>query len=172
VTVFGPELALTLTPIDDDERLMQAEAAVRSYCRWHIAGSREDTVTIYPRTATDVLMLPSLYVTAVTSVTDGGTLLDPSAYRWTQDGYLRRTDGQWWSASTVGSSLLDGIVVEFTHGYTEPPADVAAVVQSIAAVSGNGALKSTTSGPFSETYSTDLSTFDKARLAQYRIPVV
>lgn len=168
---MAAELATTLTATDE-ERLEQAEALVRGYCGWHIAPSREETVTIRARCGRD-LFLPSLHVTAVESVTDDGSLLAvEDDYRWTGSGVLTRG---YWSDTEV--------VVEFTHGYAEVPEDVEAVVQAIArrAVDNPGSLVRETEGPFSRTYSTNenaqyspltLLDSEKEALRRYRLPVV
>ena len=69
------ELATTLHATDED-RLMQAESVVRAHCGWHIAPVREDVVVLDGQGAADVLLLPSLRVTAV-AVTQGGEEVAP-----------------------------------------------------------------------------------------------
>lgn len=158
------DLAETLVPADDDERLDQAEGIVRDYCGWHIAPSQTDTVRIYGTPLGQPVLLPSMYVTAIVSVTDQGTLLDPSVYDFEQAGILRRIDGYLWSTG-------DGVIeVTFTHGYTDVPPAVTRAVQSIASQLPNG-LRSRSAGPFSESYFNDLSPMDRASLSRYRIPV-
>jgi hypothetical protein len=158
------ELAETLAPADDDERLDQAESVVRDHCGWHIAPSRTDTVRIYGAPLGTPILLPSMYVTGIVSVTDQGTLVDPTLYDFEQAGILRRTDGGCW-ASGYGA-----IEVEFIHGYASVPPAVTRVVQSVAALLPNG-LKSKQAGPFSESYFDDLPQLDKVALSRYRIPV-
>lgn len=158
------ELAAELAPEDSDARLLQAEAKVRTYCRWHIAPLRTETVTLYPE-GSDLLMLPSLRVTNVSLVTEAGVDLDPTAYSWRPNGIIRRIYGPWDFYSQAG------VAVTFTHGYEEPPADVTAAVQELAAIGSLGRLKAKTAGPFSETYSTDLNTVDASSLDAYRIPL-
>lgn len=160
-----PDLALDLAPSELD-RIEQAEAMVRGYCGWHISPSQTDTVTIYPD-ASGVLMLPSLYVTVVTSVTEVGyPALDVTDYRFDTNGVLRRISPWYWY------STAPAVTVTFTHGYTQPPADVTAVVQALAirAIGNATGLKSKAVGPFSETYSTEFLSLEKATLARYRIP--
>jgi hypothetical protein len=138
------ELALDLAPSELD-RLEQAEALVRAYCGWHIAPSREAEVTFKAATFADSLMLPSMYVTAVASVTEDGTaLVDVDDYNWSSNGVLTR---YYWRTAPI--------VVTFTHGYDVPPAEVTAVVQAVAqrAVSNPGSLVRTQAGPFADTYS-------------------
>lgn len=158
------ELAETLTPADDDERLDQAEGVVRDHCGWHIAPSRTDTVRIFGAPLGGPILLPSMYVTAVVSVTDQGTLVDPSAYDFETAGILRRVDGAAWAC---GAGVIE---VEFTHGYDDVPPAVTRAVQSVAAQMPSG-LKSKTAGPFSETYFDGMSDMDRASLSRYRIPV-
>ena len=158
------ELADSLAPADNDERLNQAESVVRDHCGWHIAPSRTDTVKIYGAPLGTPILLPSMYVTGIVSVTDQGTLVDPTVYDFEQAGILRRIDGGCWSSG------YGAIVVEFTHGYTDVPPAVTRVVQSVAALLPNG-LKSKQAGPFAESYFDDLPAIDKAALSRYRLPV-
>lgn len=80
----------------DDPRLpstiASVSAAIRDYCRWHVAPSLSCTWVGDPHG--DVIVLPARIVTGVSSVmTDAqlgedvtGDALDPSAYRWYPDG--------------------------------------------------------------------------------------
>lgn len=166
------ELALDLNATEDD-RLLQAEALVRAYCRWHIAPSRTEAVTLRGY-GTRSLMLPSLYVTDVTAISDDGSaLVLTTDYRWTTDGIVDRVDAYWGSGD---------IVVDYTHGYDDPPAEVTAVVQAIAqrAISNPGSLVRTQKGPFADTYSQTgsnqslpiaLLDAEKRVLAPYRLPL-
>jgi hypothetical protein len=167
---MSAELATSLVATEAD-RLMQAEAVVRSYCGWHIAPSREDEVTFKSAPFTDSILLPSLHVTSIESVTeDGTTLIDVDDYIWSANGVITRY--HWRTAP---------IVVAFTHGYEEPPADVTAIVQSVAqrAVNNPGSLVRTQDGPFSDTYSQTgfnqslpiaLLDAEKTILDRYKIP--
>lgn len=157
-----PELADELTATDAD-RLLQAEQAVRDYCGWHIAPSRTQTVTLRG-TASPNLMLPSLYVTAVTSVTvDGAPQVEGVDYDVHREGYLSRRGWGWWTG--------ESIVVVFTHGYdgAAVPPSVTAAVQALAqnAIGNPAALTRKTVGPFTEQYgsSSDLL----SGLGAYRI---
>jgi hypothetical protein len=166
------ELASGLVATEAD-RLLQAEALVRSYCRWHIAPSRSETLTLRAEGMSSI-MLPSLYVTAVSSITDDGTALVLSTdYRWFEDGIIDRVDAYWGSGD---------IVVAYSHGYDAPPADVTAVVQAVAqrAVQNPGSLVRTQKGPFADTYSQTsanqslpvaLLADEKAILNPYRLPL-
>ena len=107
---MAAQLADSLVATEAD-RLEQAEAAVRNYCGWHIAPIAVDTVTITkPRSATFVL--PSLYVTEVTSITRDGELLDDSTYTWSPAGVVTAYSGVWSG---------DELVVNFIHGHDPVP---------------------------------------------------
>lgn len=165
------ELATGLVATES-ERLLQAEALVRSYCDWHIAPSREETVTIRAWGG-NTLALPSLYVTAIESVTEGGA-------------ELVRDDGYVWLAPASSLARYSwgwdtDVVVTFTHGYDEPPAEVTAIVQAVAqrALDNPGSRPRDQVGPFAESYSQvgfnqapalALLDAEKSALARYRIP--
>jgi hypothetical protein len=160
------ELAEDLIPPEED-RLLQAEALVRSYCGWHIAPSRTDTYTP-AGTGPGIILLPSLYVTAVSVTRNGVVQLEDVDF--TRYG-LAVTLSYWGS---------DDLVIEFDHGYETPPADVTAVVQAIAqrAVDNPSSLVREQVGPFAYTYSTTgtnqslpiaLTDAERAVLAPYRI---
>ena len=165
------ELASGLASTEAD-RLLQAEALVRSWCGWHIAPERPDeTVTVRASDAR-TLLLPTLHLTAVTSVTDDGVRVAGDAYDWTPAGVLLRSSGCWSSGP---------IVVTFAHGFAEAPADVSAVVQSVAqrAVQNPGSLVRKQVGPFADTYSQTgsnqslplaLLDAEKDILGHYRLP--
>lgn len=153
------ELADGLVATDED-RLTQAEAAVRDYCGWHIAPPRTDTITV-GGSASGKIMLPSLYVTAVTSVTVDGTLATVDEYLLHREGFISRIGWGWW--------LGDAITVVFTHGYDVPPPPVTAAVQALAQnlTDNPGRLSRKTTGPFTEVYG--LPTDLLAGLGAYRI---
>lgn len=155
------ELADSLT-VTEEDRLLQAEATVRDYCGWHIAPSREQTVTFSAPTGPR-LMLPSLYVTAVSSVlVDGVAQVEDTDFRVHQNGWVERLSvGSYWSG--------DVISVTFTHGYATPPASVTAAVQTIAqnAIGTVGGLTRKTVGPFTDVYALPAELL--ARLSAYRI---
>lgn len=160
---MAAELATTLAPESDDDRLEQAEAAVRAYCGWHIAPSRTETAT-FIGDGSAAILLKSLHVTGVASVTVDGVLLDSGDYSWSEAGVLTRACGpccRGWRGS---------VVVVFTHGYDPVPADVTAAVQGLAlrGIDNPKSLKSWTRGPFSETYG-DGSDGSSA-LNRYKLP--
>lgn len=176
-----PELATDLVVTDPDDRLDQAEGLVRGYCRWHIAPSRSGETYTLPEAA-PYIMLPTLYLTAVTAVVDADeTDLTVGGITFTPDGVLRRGSLSQTGLSYWGSWWPGGTVVTYTHGYDEPPAEVTAVVQAIAqrAIDNPGSRTQVTDGPFSESFSLtstgeavalSLLSGDKAILDLYRLP--
>jgi hypothetical protein len=169
------DLAETLSPTQGD-RLDQAEALVRAYCGWHIAPSQPDTYTV--RTyGNGTIFLPSLHVTSVESVTEADAPLGiGDEYLWlAPSGIITRRGGRWAYDSDV--------VVEFTHGYEQVPAEVTAVVQAIAnrAVDNPSGVTREQMGPFARSFSltgaNEASTVallesEKAALSRYRLPGV
>lgn len=155
----------------DAELLEQAEAVVRSWCGWHIAPERTETVLL-DTTASPYLMLPTLRLVAVTAVTLDGDTVDLSTVEWSESGYLRRH----WGTTPVSPRTWNAgprrVAVTFTHGFEVPPPGVTGVVQALAkrAKANTAGLVSVTRGPFSETYSTDLLPTEVTALAAYRLP--
>lgn len=153
------ELADSLTATEED-RLLQAEATVRDYCGWHIAPSREETVTFAWPTGRR-LMLPSLYVTAATVVVDGIEQVLDTDYSVHRNGWLDRLPyGARWSGDVAAAIV---------HGYEIPPGAVTAAVQALAqnAIDNPGALSRKSTGPFTEVYALPADLL--AGLGAYRI---
>jgi hypothetical protein len=164
-------------------------AAVRAYCGWHIAPSRDETLVL-DGPGGNVLCLPSLYVTDVTLITENGTdLADgsdpevPAQYQWSQAGIVRRSwagcswsgwSGAWWTTE------LRGIAVTLTHGYDDWPIELAGIIQAVAGrITDNPTgLEQQTVGPFTEKYATSgsggagtaFAAADESVLARYRLP--
>jgi len=117
----------TITGFDENDTalaVVHASAIARGYCGWHIAPTVDETLTLDGNGAT-VLPLPSLYVTAVSSVSFDDTALEVDSYEWSARGLLRRAAPGW-------EPCWRSIVVQLTHGYAQTPDDVAAVVHSLA----------------------------------------
>lgn len=126
-------------PLSDLDSYAVAAACeqARLFCDWHIAPSVTETVTVAVRDG--VGLLPSLRVTAVTSV-NGAT----AGYSWFPDGRVVLEASRWHGAA----------VVVFTHGYDICPAPVRAAVAQMAArgLVPEPQRRSQTAGPFAETY--------------------
>lgn len=177
------ELADTLAPTEAD-RLDQAEAWVRAYCRWHIAPERDEELHL-DGPGGRVLVLPSLYVSAISEVTENGVILDPATdYEWSGSGYICRTGSTWasWENPQAYSTYRGvgwwatgprSITVTLTHGYPDVPPDVTAVVQAVASrMAGNpSGLTQQTVGPFTEVYGSSLlGPLEAGVLSGYRLP--
>lgn len=106
-----------LAPLQYPPRQVEAaEAMVRNFCGWHIAPSKTEEVTLDgPGGVT--LILPSLRVTAITSIVEDGVTLPESAYTWSQGGVVKRVEGRW-------SEKHQAIEVTMTHGYDRCPVDI------------------------------------------------
>lgn len=144
--------------------LAAASALVRSYCGWHVTPSVEETVTVWR--AGRLALLPSLHVTAVTSVTiDGRSVAE---FDWCVDGrmWLRRG--------------CEPVTVTMSHGH-DTADDVRAVVLAVAAraaASPSGIIRAQV-GQINETYTQTapnqtggvaLLDHEKAALAPYVLP--
>lgn len=167
------ELAGSATASEAD-RLLQAEALVRAYCGWHIAPSREDSLTVVG-SRDRVIVLPTLRLTGVASITVDGVPVDEECYAWTSSGLVSRYDV--WQEAWWYSRRGPQVVVEFTHGFTDVPADVTAVVQAVAtrAVENPSSLVRETVGPFTNQYASGSSALsllapEMKVLDHYRLP--
>lgn len=144
----------------------QASAIVRSACGWQISQVTE-TFTVPVRSG--ILILPTLYLTTVTSVTAGGVLLDPAGYTFTASGIISPATGyRFWSSPAT---------VLATHGYTAEamPADVkGACLQLSARLYFNPlSVRSETVGDVSSDYGSSTSMgLVNATFAPYVLPRV
>lgn len=153
------EWGLTDSPI---LHLLAAQAAVRAWCRWHIAPAMERTVTL-DLDGSGIAMLPAMEVTAVASVLVDG--VEQSIIRWSSNGVLE----------VPARHLRRGLVVTFTSGYDSPPEDVQGVVLSIAARSADTLTGVTreSAGPFTierAAVGASLVGDERLALAPYRLP--
>lgn len=150
-----------------------AEAAVRSYCGWHIAPARAGDVVTVNGSGARVLALPTMRLAGVSAVLEDGTAVPLEDVQWSPAGYL-------WRASPWTTSLR-GVSATIDHGYDEPPVEVQAVVMSVAAravVSPDGVVRSQV-GEVSVTFSqaafnvaggVALLDHERAVLDRYRLP--
>lgn len=134
------------------KELEAASAAIRNYCGWHLYPSLPCKLTMtmqdrrVTRTGVDLLIqLPAKYVTAVESVTIGGTEYE---YTFETNGILRVYDVR-------RHSRRDEVVVEYTAGL---PKEMMGTINELAAHSSTRALASSggvtneTAGGVSITY--------------------
>ena len=155
---------------DSDAALVAAEAAVRSYCGWHVAPPKAETVTVWGDGA-DVALVPSLHVTEVSEVRVDGKAVD--GYTWRAHGTFH------------GRRLCGRVEVDMTHGFAadSPAGEVLrSTILAVAArakASPSGVVRAQV-GQVSETYSQTgsnqaggvaLLDSEKAALAPYRLPM-
>lgn len=156
-----PTAALPPTPPGIDETSwLAAVSEVRGYCRWHLAPSLTETVTV-DGSGGSVQLLPTLHLTNLISITNDGTLVEEP--QWSEMGAVRGP--RYWTCK------YRGVVAEITHGYEDFPPEVLAVIRSMASGAG-GALGGTatrlTSGPHSVEFA-DPTPLHRAVLDRYRI---
>jgi len=114
-----PPLAVAPAGVDA-EAWDAACAAVRAYCGWHIAPSVTQTLTL-DGSDTDVMLLPTLHVTDLSSITNDGTAVTEP--EWSTFGIVR---------GTCWTDKFRGVVVSFTHGYDECPPEIIGVLHEAA----------------------------------------
>lgn len=166
-----PPLAVTPEGAKDDDWAATC-AAVRSYCRWHVAPEVTETVTLDVAGYGPMLFLPTLRLGSVSEVRDvtGDEPRTLDGWRKTAAGMLSRPGG--WPAG------FSAVEVDMVHGYDECPADILAVAKAMVSVSPE--LASATQfqgGPFqisSPAYTTagaaSLSYAQQSVLDRYKIP--
>lgn len=171
---MAAELATSLTATEA-ERLEQAESLVRGFCGWHIAPSRTSQTYSVRTWGERQIFLPSMQVTAITSITEAGESLTTDDYRWSAPSGVIHRAGRW--------ARDELVIVTYTHGYSTVPPAVTAVVQAVAqrAVSNPGSMLQEQAGPFAQrasltgpNQSAALSLLDseKDALRPYRVPMV
>lgn len=106
-------------PFTDDE-VDAAVATVRSAVEWHISPERSETVTLDVQCGTTVLRLPTRRLVSVEEIrdVDTDTAISASTYRVSAALGQVAKKGGWWPAG------YGRLTVEFTHGYSEVPADL------------------------------------------------
>ncbi|MEX0687700.1 MAG: hypothetical protein WD072_03410 [Pirellulales bacterium] len=124
---------------DDAEtarQLAAAVAAARNYCGWHVTPVISGQQVILDGPGTYLLSLPTLKLTALTTVVENDIELNLNDLNWSARGLIQRRDGHYWT------TLFGAISVTFSHGYASAPDFESAVLSSIA----RGAF-STDTGP-------------------------
>lgn len=160
------ELAADLD-VSEVDRLLQAEGLVRTYCGWHIAPERDETLVLDGSGAC-VQTLPSLKVADVTAVTSDGVALDIATLDWSEAGLLRRC--QHAAACTCRwSGRPRGVTVTLRHGHNRVPAEVSGVVRDIAQRAFDGRAIQVGLVRYSDPGG-DLLATEKAVLDRYKLP--
>ena len=128
---------------DAQMSLDMAIDAIKGYCGWHIAPSIEAEITIDGSNHFEQ-PLPTLHLTALTSVTEDGVAIDLTNVDWSESGVMTKRSGFW-------TYKKSGLVVNMTHGYDEIPMDLMGVALGIAtlAQTPSSAASSQSAGPYS-----------------------
>ena len=104
--------------------LKGASAAIRRYCRWHVAPVITETMTL-DGPGGSLLRLPTLHLVEITSLTERGTALDVDDLEWSHRGMVRRRNGCW-------TDRFRGIVAVVEHGFDDAD-DIKQIVQQVVA---------------------------------------
>jgi hypothetical protein len=169
-------------------QLSAADAATVTFLLDHVTSSIrtrtgqfiskvEDDVVTLDAQPSNILSLPELPVTAVTSVTVGGVLLSSTFYTWNRNGIIRR--------SGIWGYYPKTVVVVYTHGYATIPDDLKMATCELAArafQSGSGGslaavTESLESGysyteRYAEAGSEGMTIDPEAIIARYAVPLV
>lgn len=98
-----------------------ATAAVRRYCHWHVAPVIEQTFTM-DGPGGDLLVLPTLHMSAVSALTVSGTDVDTSTLEWSENGEVRYPSG--WPCN------FRSIQITVTHGF-DAADDLKQIIQQL-----------------------------------------
>jgi hypothetical protein len=99
---------------DDAETTRQvtaALAAAKNYCGWHVTPVLTGQSVTLDGTGSNLLVLPTLNMTALTQVNEDGITLNLADLNWSPRGLIVKKSGYWWS------SMFGSITVTFSHGY-------------------------------------------------------
>lgn len=164
------------TVVDTAQAQMLLEAVsdeIRDSVGWSVT---EEVVTLtLDGPGDEKLLLPTLHLTAVTSVTEDSVALTAEDYLLYERGYLTRMSGHW---PVKWTCRLQGVTVVFTHGYPDgqvPGVFQTVTLETVARMLDNpgGSLKSKTVGRVAVSYA-DAKAASKAgadsRLDYYRLP--
>lgn len=119
-------LGRTGLPVDRLNVLISAASAAFRAETGQTVSLVEDDVVELDSNGASVLLLPAYPVTAVTAVVIDGEPQSVADFEWSRKGILRRRGG--WPAG------YRKVIVTYSHGYAEVPADVAAAVAEAVAV--------------------------------------
>lgn len=113
---------------DDDETQRQLDAALaaaRTYCGWHVSPVLTGVELTLDGPGDRLLMLPTLKLTALTSISEDGVSVDLADLHWSARGLIAKKDGTYWSG------MYGSIIVVFSHGYATAPDFESVVLSSI-----------------------------------------
>lgn len=140
--------------------LNRALAAARRYCGWHVSPVLTQTIVIDGPGGL-LLQLPTLNVTALTSVAEDGVAVTLSGLEWSRTGQVRKLNNTGWT------SKFGGLTVALSHGYDDvAAADFEQAVLSIADRMSDPSGEPISVGPFRWGESkTETSGFDATELS-------
>lgn len=133
--LLGPSDFNKFKTKDENWFLGAAGETIRDYCHWHIYPSITETIEA-PVGQGGIIMLPSLNVTAVSSVTWDGEVLDPNTYEVNSAGFITlggycHTGGTGFVTTGPNGAGLRRrsryVTVTMTHGFATLPKAVAEV---------------------------------------------
>jgi hypothetical protein len=150
-----------------DEVTDAAAAAVRVACDWHIAPSLTETV-IVESYGSRFLILPTLYLTAITSIYD----VTDDAAPVIITGYRTAATAQFKAGMVdLGSRWPRGMMeATITHGYDECPPDLLPAIAEVArSARTTGELSQVSADGVSRTISGRVSHENSTAIARYTI---
>jgi len=89
--------------------LAGASAAIRNYCGWHISPVVTETLVL-DGPGGRLLSLPTKHLINITSLIEDETTLEDTAFRWSEDGSVKRNGCRW-------SDDFRILTVTIEHGY-------------------------------------------------------
>lgn len=131
--------------------IAEASASIRNYCRQDFDEVEDDEATL-DGTGTSKLLLPQLPVTEVTEVLVDDEALESDDYVLGQHGILHRVGARW-------PAGIQNVIVTYSHGYDEIPADVAAICARAAGRAYQAGLRAEESGGVPGIASTNLGDY-------------
>lgn len=168
-TATSDEAAQGSPDVLDTARALQAldsaTGTIQDECHWHIAPAA--TVTSRLRVTSSTLHLPTMHLTAVSSLSVAGSqpLVADRDFGWDETGRVEL----WWQIVGWRSTYA---TITYTHGWDTAPAGIVAVCLERAAT-----MYDNPYGYLSETADTVTTVYGRAltdldyRLAPYRLPV-
>lgn len=167
--------------MDVDSTLAAVSATIRGYCGWHIAPS----LTCYAEVCGPgrTVLVPTLAMTDVIEVTEGGEELDVDEIEWLHSGLLRKPPSMCWHHPGWNPKWRS-VHVTFVSGYdADAVPDLAAVVVQVASnnLAAPAGVRSERAGNVEIAYNATSSGVsggvtllnrDLSMLSQYRLPAV
>lgn len=103
---------------------MSSYEVVREYCGWNVYPNETTTWTL-DGSGTEVMLVPSLYLSAVTSVIEDGTeLLEGAGFTWSEAGIIEKTCGRF-------TCKRRGVTVTAVTGFDSLPSIIEQVINDL-----------------------------------------